>query len=96
MPVKQIIPHSTQSFKKYFRRKAGDNLEKKSLEEIEKSTKSFLSTSEAAVILGISPSMLRKRADEYSELFPIQRVGKKYRIPKAPFIAYVRTGKTFK
>ena len=80
----------------YFRRKTGDYLKNKSLEEIEKSTKSFLSTSEAAAVLGISPSTLRKRADEYSELFPIQRVGKKYRIPKAPFIAYVRTGKSFK
>ncbi len=48
-------------------------MKNKSLEEIEKSTKSFLSTSEAAVVLGISPSTLRKRADEYSELFPIQR-----------------------
>lgn len=71
-------------------------MKNQSLEEIEKSTKSFLSTSEAAAVLGISPSTLRKRADEYSELFPIQRVGKKYRIPKAPFIAYVRTGKSFK
>lgn len=71
-------------------------MENKSLEEIENSTKNFLSTSEAAAVLGISPSTLRKRADEYSELFPIQRVGKKYRIPTAPFIAYVRTGKTFK
>lgn len=71
-------------------------MKNKSLDEIEKSTKSFLSTSEAAVILGISPSTLRKRADEYSEFFPIQRVGKKYRIPKEPFVAYVRTGKSFK
>ncbi len=71
-------------------------MENKSLEKIEKSTQNFLSTSEAAAVLGISPSTLRKRADEYSELFPIQRVGKKYRIPKAPFIAYVRTGKSFK
>ena len=71
-------------------------MKNKSLEEIEKSTKSFLSALEAAAVLGISPSTLRKKADEYSELFPIQRVGKKYRIPKVPFIAYVRTGKTFK
>ena len=71
-------------------------MKNKSLEEIEKSTKSFLSASEAAAVLGISPSTLRKKADEYSELFPIQRVGKKYRIPKEPFVAYVRTGKAFK
>ena len=71
-------------------------MENKILEEIENSTKNFLSASEAVAVLGISPSTLRKRADEYSELFPIQRVGKKYRIPKAPFIAYVRTGQSFK
>lgn len=71
-------------------------MKNKSLEKIEKSTKNFPSASEAAAVLGISPSTLRKKADEYSELFPIQRVGKKYRIPKAPFIAYVRTGKSFK
>lgn len=71
-------------------------MKNKSLDEIEKSIKNFLSTSEAAAVLGISPSTLRKKADEDSELFPIQRVGKKYRIPKAPFIAYVRTGKSFK
>ena len=71
-------------------------MKNKSLDEIEKSIKNFLSTSEAAAVLGISPLTLRKKADEYSELFPIQRVGKKYRIPKAPFIAYVRTGKSFK
>ena len=71
-------------------------MKNKSLDEIEKSIKNFLSTSEAVAVLGISPSTLRKKADEYSELFPIQRVGKKYRIPKAPFIAYVRTGKSFK
>ena len=71
-------------------------MKNKSLDEIEKSTKSFLSASEAAAVLGISPSTLRKKADEYSELFPIQRVGKKYRIPKEPFVAYVRTGKSFK
>ena len=78
-----IIPYSSQRFKKYFHRKAGDYLKNKSLDEIEKSTKNFLSTSEAAAVPGILPSTLRKRADEYSELFPIQRVGKKYRMRKA-------------
>ena len=41
-------------------------MKNKSLEEIEKSTKNFLSASEAAAVLGISPSTLRKKADEYS------------------------------
>ena len=47
-------------------------------------------------MLGISANTFRKRADEYAKLFPVERVGKRYRIPKAPFIAYVRTGKSFK
>ena len=46
MPVKQIIPYSSQRFKKYLRRKAFDNLKSKNIEEIENSLKSFLNTSE--------------------------------------------------
>ncbi|MCI7233396.1 MAG: helix-turn-helix domain-containing protein [Oscillospiraceae bacterium] len=70
-------------------------MENKSIEEIESSNKNFLSTTEVAAVLGISANTFRKRADEYAKLFPVERVGKRYRIPKAPFIAYVRTGKSF-
>ena len=70
-------------------------MENKSIEEIESSNKNFLSTTEVAAVLGISTNAFRKRADEYAKLFPVERVGKRYRIPKAPFIAYVRTGKSF-
>ena len=71
-------------------------MENKSIEEIANSQKNFLSAKEAAAILGISPLTFRRRWEEYAEFFPIERVGKKYRIPKEPFIAYVRTGKSFK
>ena len=71
-------------------------LENKSIEEIANSQKNFLSTKEVAAVLGISPLTFRRRAEEYAELFPIERVGRIYRIPKEPFIAYVRTGKAHK
>lgn len=71
-------------------------LENKSIEEIANSQKNFLSTGEVAAVLGISPVTFRRRAEEYAKFFPIERVGKKYRIPKEPFIAYVRTGKAHK
>ena len=70
-------------------------MENKSIEEIESSNKNFLSTTEVAAVLGISANTFRKRVDEYAKLFPVERVGKRYRIPKAPFIGYVRTGKSF-
>ena len=71
-------------------------MENKSIEEIANSQKNFLSTTEVAAVLGIAPGTFRKKAEQYAEKFPIERVGKKYRIPKEPFIAYVRTGKSFK
>lgn len=71
-------------------------MENKSIEEIANSQKNFLSTKEVAAVLGISPLTFRRRWEEYAEFFPIERVGKKYRIPKEPFISYVRTGKSFK
>lgn len=71
-------------------------MQNKSIEEIKNNNKNFLSAVEAAAVLGIAPETFRKRAAEYAEKFQIERVGKKYRIPKEPFIAYVRTGKSFK
>ena len=71
-------------------------MENKSIEEIANSQKNFLSTKEVAAVLGISPLTFRRRVEEYAELFPIERVGRIYRIPKEPFIAYVRTGKAHK
>ncbi len=71
-------------------------MENKSIEEIASMKKNFLNTSEVAAVLGISPATFRKKSDSYAEKFPIERVGKKYRIPKEPFVAYVRTGKSFK
>jgi predicted transcriptional regulator of viral defense system len=71
-------------------------LESKSVEEIMDSKKNFLNTAEVSAVLGVAPSTFRKRAGEYAEKFPIERIGKKYRIPKEPFVAYVRTGKSFK
>ena len=71
-------------------------MENKELDEIASSQKNFLSTGEVAAVLGISPVTFRRRAEEYAKFFPIERVGKKYRIPKEPFIAYVRTGKAHK
>lgn len=71
-------------------------MENKSIEEIAEMKKNFLNTSEVVAVLGISPATFRKKSDSYAEKFPIERVGKKYRIPKEPFVAYVRTGKSFK
>ena len=71
-------------------------MENKSIEEIANSQKNFLSTKEVAAVLGISPLTFRRRVEEYAELCPIERVGRIYRIPKEPFIAYVRTGKAHK
>lgn len=71
-------------------------MENKSIEKIAELKKNFLSTTEVAAVLGISPGTFRKKAEQYAKKFPIERIGKNYRIPKEPFIAYVRTGKSFK
>lgn len=55
-------------------------MENKSIEEIAEMKKNFLNTSEVAAVLGISPATFRKKSDSYAEKFPIERVGKKYRM----------------
>lgn len=67
-------------------------MENLKLEEIEKLPRDYLTVREVAAAMGIAHSTLYKN---YLQMpFPILRVGRSYRIPKKPFVEYMRTGQT--
>ena len=62
------------------------------LEEIENLTREYLTVKEAAAVVGIAYSTLYKN---YLQMpFPVLRVGRSYRIPKRPFLMFMKTGHT--
>lgn len=65
-----------------------DNL---TLEEIEALPKDFLSAKEVSAALGISTHAFYRHAEKMP--FPIMTVGRRYKIPKKPFVEYMRTGR---
>lgn len=61
------------------------------LEEIENLPRDYLTVSEAAAVMGIACSTLYKN---YLQMpFPVLRAGRSYRIPKKPFVEYMRNGR---
>lgn len=67
-------------------------MENLTLEEVEALPRDYLTAQEVAAVMGISCPTLYKLREQMP--FPILRIGRNYRIPKKPFAAYMRTGKT--
>lgn len=62
------------------------------IEAIEELPKEFLNAEEAAATIGISKNLFYRSIENMP--FPILRIGREYRIPKKPFIEYLRTGRS--
>lgn len=67
-------------------------MENLTIEEVEALSRDYLTSQEVAAVMGISCHTLYKLREQMP--FPILRVGRNYRIPKKPFIEYMRTGRT--
>lgn len=67
-------------------------MENLKLDEIEKLPRDYLTAQEVAAVMGISCHTLYRQCKKFP--FPVLRVGRNYRIPKQPFIRYMRTGRT--
>ncbi len=61
------------------------------IEAIEALPKEFLNAEEAAAAIGMSRRLFYRCVE--SMPFPVLRIGRTYRIPKKPFIEYMRTGR---
>lgn len=60
------------------------------LEEIENLQRDYLTTQEVAAVMGISCVTFYKN---YGQMpFPVLRIGRNYRIPKKPFLIFMKTG----
>lgn len=64
---------------------------KRTLEDLEKAQREFLTAGETAEFLGVSKATFYKHKDEFP--FRIEKVGKKMLIPKQAFIEYVKRSK---
>lgn len=64
------------------------------LEEIEKNNRDFLTVKEVAAVIGISRHLFYKSIDDVP--FPVLKIGRAYKIPKQPFITYLKTGEPAK
>ena len=64
------------------------------LEELEKTKRDFLTVKEVSAGMGISRHLFYKVAD--SVPFPVLKIGRAYKIPKQPFIAFLKTGESVK
>lgn len=60
------------------------------VEEIEALPREYLTPKEAAEAMGISRKNFYKNHAKMP--FPVRHYGKNYRIPKKPFLEYLRTG----
>ena len=69
----------------------GAELENLTLEEIEALPREYLTSHEVAAFMGISLNSFYRRHDKMP--FPVLSIGRKYSIPKRPFLTYMRTGK---
>ncbi|MCM1023970.1 MAG: helix-turn-helix domain-containing protein [Prevotella sp.] len=60
------------------------------LAEIENLPRDYLTAQEVSAVMGIASSTLYKN---YAEMpFPVLRIGRNYRIPKKPFLMFMKTG----
>lgn len=65
-------------------------MEALTLEEVEALPREYLTTREVAAVMGLSCNTLYKKFPDMP--FAVLRVGRNYRIPKKPFVAYMRNG----
>ena len=61
-----------------------------SIEELQSKKEEYLTACEVAKALGVSKKIIYKNAENLP--FSILRIGKIYRIPKLPFIEFLRSG----
>ena len=64
------------------------------LKEIEKTNRDFLTVKEVVAVIGISRHLFYKNVDDVP--FPVLKIGRAYKIPKQPFITYLKTGEAVK
>ena len=67
-------------------------MEKLTIEEIERLPRDYITVSEASAAMGINAQTFYRHVSELP--FPLFKVGRRYRIPKQPFMDYMRSGKT--
>lgn len=67
-------------------------MKRMTLEEIENLPKEFITVREAVSVMGISCKMFYRNIDEMP--FTVLKLGRNYKIPKQPFVEYVRSGRT--
>lgn len=65
-----------------------------SIVDIENMTRETISCNAAAAVIGCNPQLLRIQAREYPQAlgFPVVVVGKRVKIPRLAFIAFMRGG----
>ena len=71
-----------------------DLMKTATLEELEKTKRDFLTVKEVSAGMGISRHLFYKVADRVP--FPVLKIGRAYKIPKQPFITYLKTGEAVK
>ena len=71
-----------------------DLMKTATLEELEKTKRDFLTVKEVSAGMGISRQLFYKVADRVP--FPVLKIGRAYKIPKQPFIAFLKTGESVK
>ncbi len=64
---------------------------KRTLDDLEKSNREFLTSGEVMEYLGISKSTFYKHMEQFP--FRVEKVGKKLLVPKRAFIDFVKNGK---
>ena len=64
---------------------------KRTLDDLEKSNREFLTSGEVMEYLGISKSTFYKHMEQSP--FRVEKVGKKLLVPKRAFIEFVKNGK---
>lgn len=60
------------------------------LKEIENLPSDYLTTQEVVAVMGISYVTFYKNYEKMP--FPVVRIGRNYRIPKKPFLMFMKTG----
>lgn len=66
-------------------------MQKLTLKEIENISRDYITVSEASAAMGINSQTFYRHVSELP--FPLFKVGRRYRIPKQPFMDYMRSGK---
>lgn len=64
------------------------------LKEIEKTNRDFLTVKEVVAVIGISRQLFYRNVDTVP--FPVLKIGRTYKIPKQPFVSFLKTGEAVK